>query len=465
MRQYGRVSSAHRRGELLGVAAAVLSVGAITVANYGLREFVPVAATGMVYLLAVLFVSSRWGLWTGVLTAALSAGAWNHFHIPPTGGFSISHGENWLALAVFLFAAFVTSASADAAKARAEEADDRRREADLGADLARVLLGGDDVDEALRLVGQRIAQAYGLASVLVEARWVDSDAGHKALPLIVNGSRVGTLLVARDADPETVTMLRDRVLPALETLVGAAKRRSELEAQVIETKALRRSDVVKTALLRSVSHDLRSPLTGITTAAGGLSSDTLSDEGRRELVSVIATEAERLSRLVDNLLDLSRLQGGGAEPRLDWCSVEEVVRGAAESAPAPRGGFEIAIEPDLPLIHADATQLERALANILDNAIRHGDAASVTVSVRGAGPRLTVQITDGGQGIAPDELDRIFDAFHGTGESAGTGLGLAIARGFVEANGGRIRVESPPGQGATFTVQLPVAAGQLVGAR
>lgn len=462
MRQYGRVSSAHRRRELAGLGAAVLSVGAITVANYGLREFVPVAATGMVYLLAVLFVSSRWGLWTGVLTAGLSAGAWNHFHIPPTGGFSISHGENWLALAVFLFAAFVTSASADAAKARAEEADDRRREADLGADLARVLLGGDDFDEALRLVGQRIAQAYGLASVLVEARWVDSDTRHKALPLIVNGSRVGTLLVARDADPETVTLLRDRILPALETLVGAAKRRIELEAQVIETKALRRSDVVKTALLRSVSHDLRSPLTGITTAAGGLSSDTLSDEGRRELVSVIATEAERLSRLVDNLLDLSRLQGGGAEPRLDWCSVEEVVRGAAASAPG--GGFDIAIEPDLPLIHADASQLERALANILDNATRHGDAASVTVSVRGAGPRVTVQITDRGRGIAHDELDRIFDAFHGTGESAGTGLGLAIALGFVEANGGRIRVESPPGQGATFTVQLPVAAGQLVGA-
>ncbi len=436
----------------------MLSVAAITVANYGLRELVPVVATGMVYLLAVLLVSSQWGLWMGTLTACASAAAWNYFHIPPTGGFTISQGENWLALAVFLVAAVVTSALADAAKARAEEAESRRREADLSAEMARVLLGGSDTDESLRLVGQRIAQTLELSSVSVEPSWIDSDARRKALPLVVQGSRVGTVLVPKGADPATLELLQDRVMPALETLVAAARQRSELESQVIETKALRRSNVVKTALLRSVSHDLRSPLTAITTSAGGLASETLSAEGRGELVSVIATEAERLSRLVDNLLDLSRLQGGGAEPRLDWCSVEEVVRAAADSVPAPEDGFDIEVEPDLPLIHADASQLERALANILENATRHGGGASVTVRVRGAGPRVSIQVTDLGPGVPRHELDRIFEPFHGTGERAGTGLGLAIARGFVEANGGRIRVESLPGQGTTFTVQLSTAA-------
>ena len=116
------------------------------------------------------------------------------------------------------------------------------------------------------------------------------------------------------------------MVPALEALVGAARKREQLEAQVIETKALRRSNVVKTTLLRSVSHDLRSPLTAITTAAGGLASETLSDDERRELGSVIAVESARLSRLVDNLLDLTRLQSGAAEPQSDWCSVEELVR-------------------------------------------------------------------------------------------------------------------------------------------
>ena len=117
-------------------------------------------------------------------------------------------------------------------------------------------------------------------------------------------------MVPRDTDPAVLEALQDRVVPALETLVAAARKRDELETQVIETKALRRSNVVKTAVLRSVSHDLRSPLTAITTAAGGLGSETLSPEARAELTSVIALESARLSRLVDNLLDLSQLQAG-----------------------------------------------------------------------------------------------------------------------------------------------------------
>ena len=132
-------------------------------------------------------------------------------------------------------------------------------------------------------------------------------------------------------------------------------------------------------MLRSVSHDLRSPLTAITTAAAGLSSQTLSPEARAELTSVIALESARLSRLVDNLLDLSKLQAGAVEPHADWCSVEELVRAALDSVPEPAGGFDVQIDPDLPLLRADATQLERALANVLDNASRYAADAPVTV--------------------------------------------------------------------------------------
>jgi two-component system, OmpR family, sensor histidine kinase KdpD len=439
-----------------------VSVAAVTVADYGLRELVPVVATGIVYLLAVLLVSIRWGLALGVVTAIASAAAWNFFHIPPTGNFTIADGENWLALAVFLIVAAVTSTLASQAAARAAEAESRRREADLSAEMAQLLLGATEVDESLQLVGQRIAQAFGLSSVAVEMSWRDSDQRLRALPLVVDGSRVGTVLVPRDVDEATLDLLQDRVVPALETLVSAARRRGELEAQVIETKALRRANVVKTALLRSVSHDLRSPLTAITTAAGGLQSETMSAEGRGELVAIVATEAARLSRLVDNLLDLSRLQGGGAEPRRDWCSIDEVVRAALDTAPASDGGFETHIEPDLPLVEADAAQLERALANVLENAVRHGDGAPVAVNVRRAGRQIGIRVTDQGPGVPRQELDRIFEPFHGSGAHAGTGLGLAIARGFVEANGGRIRAESLPGQGTSFTIQIPVAAQRPV---
>ena len=414
-------------------------------------------------MLAVLFVSSIFGLWFGLLTALLSALAFNFFHIPPTGRLTIADGENWLALGVFLVAAAVISGLAGAARARADEAETRRAEADLTAEMARILLGGTELEESLRTAGQRIASAFGLASVSVELAWADSDERRRALPLIVDGSRVGTVLVPRDAEPAVLEALQDRVVPALETLVVAARRRDELETQVIETKALRRSNVVKTAVLRSVSHDLRSPLTAITTAAGGLTSDTLSPESREELTSVIALESVRLSRLVDNLLDLSRLQAGGVESRADWISLEEILRAAVKSVAPPPGGFDVQIEAGLPLVQADAGQLERAFANVLENAGRYAAGEPVTVRARNSGRQLMLRIGDRGPGVAREELERIFEPFHSAGEQSGTGLGLAIARGFVEANGGRIKAESLPGQGTTIVIQLPAPVEQPAG--
>lgn len=440
-----------------GSAAAVASVAAITIANYGLRELVPVVSTSVVYMLAVLLVSSRWGLWLGLLTAVLSAAAFNFFHLYPTGRFVIADEQNWVALAIFLVVAAVTSKLADTARSRAAEAERRRREADLTAEMARLLLGGAALEESLPLVGQRIAQTFELPSVEVEPRWVDSDRHRRAVPLIVEGSRAGTLLVPVGSDAEVLEALQNRVVPALETLLTAARQREELGSQVIETKALRRSDVVKTTLLRSVSHDLRSPLTAITTAAGGLESETLSDSQRRELVSVISAESARLERLVQNLLDLSRLQAGGAEPNADWCSVDELVRSAVESLAAPPGGFHVDLDEDLPLVRVDAGQLDRALANVLENSVRFAGEEQVTIRVRSSGRNVVLRVSDRGPGIPKEELERIFEPFHrAQARGAGSGLGLAISRGFLEANGGRIRAESLPGQGTSFVIQLAV---------
>ncbi len=452
------VSSVDHRRLATGLCAAVASVAAITVANYGLRELVPVVSTGVVYMLAVLLVSSRWGLWLGLLTAVLSAAAFNFFHLQPTGRFTIADEQNWVALAIFLVVAAVTSTLADAARSRAAEAESRRREADLTAEMARLLLGGAQIAESLRLVGQRVAQTFDLPSVEVEPRWVDSDRRRRAVPLIVEGSRAGTLLVPAGTDALTLETLQDRVVPALETLLTAAREREELESQVIETKALRRSNVVKTTLLRSVSHDLRSPLTAIATAAGGLESETLSDDQRRELVSVISSESARLERLVQNLLDLSKLQAGGAEPNADWCSVEELVRSAIEAGPAPPAGFDVDLDDgDLPLVRVDAAQVDRALANVLENSVRFADEEPVTIRCRASGRNVVLRISDHGPGIAKEELERVFEPFHRSSEhGGGSGLGLAIARGFIEANGGRIRAESLPGQGTSFVIQLAV---------
>ena len=449
--------ASEHRGVASGLLAAVISVAAITVAIYGLREVVPVLSTGVVYLLAVLLVSTGWGLWFGLLTAVLSTAAFNFFHLPPENAFSIAEGENWVGLAMFLVAAAVTSTLAGAVRARAREADRKRAEADLTAEMARLLLSGESLEHSLQRVGQRIADAFDLPAVAVHSSWTAGDERRRALPLIADGSRVGTVMVPADIDEAALKALEHRVIPALETLLGAARRRGELEAQLIETETLRRANVLKTTLLRSVSHDLRSPLTAIATAAGGLQSRTLSDEQRRELASVVIAESARLERLVRNLLDLSRLQVGGAEPRADWCSIEEVLQAAVDSVPARAGMFDVELDPDLPLLRADAAQLERALANILENAARFAGTQPVTIRGRLVGQDVLLQIRDRGPGVRREDLERIFEPFYRTGNNhAGSGLGLAIARGFVEVNGGRVRAESVPGRGTCFVVRFGV---------
>jgi len=463
MRDDFLMSRPREHSPVVGLAVAVASVAAITGVNYGLRELAPPVSTGVVYLLAVLLVSSYWGLGLGLVTGFLSAAAFNFSHIPPTGEFHIADAGNWVALGVFLIAAGVTSTLAHAASERAEEAERRRREADLTTEMARLLLGGSSTEDSLRAAGRRIGAAFGLESVRVELSWVDSGPREKAFPLVVDRNRIGTVLVPKDADPASLEAIQERVVPALGTLVAAARRRAELESQVIETKALRRSDAVQKSLLRAVSHDFRSPLTAITTAVRGLRSGTLSDEARDELTSIAASETERLTRLVENLLDLSRLQAGGAAPRASSCSLEEIVRAAADASPEPDAGFDIALDDQLPGLNCDAAQLERAVANVLENSARFAGDRPVTVRARAAGAWLTLRVSDQGPGIARDELERIFEPFHRALDrpSRGSGLGLAIARGFVEANRGRLRAESVPGKGSTFVFQLPAARDAL----
>jgi two-component system sensor histidine kinase KdpD len=254
--------------------------------------------------------------------------------------------------------------------------------------------------------------------------------------------------------------VRARIAPALEALLGAALDRERLQAEVVETQALRRSDVIKTALLRAVSHDLRSPLTAILTAGEALRSPSLAQAEREDLGLVVVEEAQRLSALVDKLLDLSKLQSGAAEPRRDWCSLEEVIRTAAEEVDGSNGtAFALSFDAELPLVQADAAQLERVLVNLLENAKRYSGGHPVKVRARVVGGKLVVRVIDRGPGMTARQLDRVFEPFY-RGEQdarAGSGLGLAIVRGFVEANGGRVHAESLPGQGTVLVVELPLA--------
>jgi two-component system, OmpR family, sensor histidine kinase KdpD len=450
-----------RRSPWLGVLVALASIAAITAIIAPLKGSAPVLSLGVLYLLAVLLVSTFWGLWLGIATAIGSAAAFNWFHIPPTGRFTIADAENWVGLAVFLAAAVVASTLADVARSRATEADRRRREADLAADMARLLLGEADLDEALSVVSQRLAVALGLPGARVELGSGDPAEGETTIPLDAGHGREAVLLLPSGAAPDEAERVKQRVVPALQALLAAALDREALQAEVVETRALRRSDDIKTALLRAVSHDLRSPLTAIVASADAVSSPALEQDERDELAASIKDQAERLSLLVDKLLDLSRLQAGEAQPRRDWVSIEEVARVAADELEErdPGAHVKLSIDPELPLVRADPAQLERAFANLLENARRYSGDHPVQIRAREVAGRVLIRVVDRGPGIPKAELDRIFEPFHRADRAdghRGSGLGLAIVRGFVEANGGRVWAESLPGQGTVFVIELPV---------
>jgi two-component system sensor histidine kinase KdpD len=445
-----------RRSTALGLLVAAGSLAVTTALLFPLEQVASPVSLGVLYLLAVLLVSSLWGLWLGLATSVAAALCFNFFHIPPTGRFTIADAENWVALAVFLVASAVVSTLSELARVRAREADRRRREADLAAELARLLLGTPEPRAALGSAAKRIADALEVDSASVVLQRVDGDARHAAIPL----GEHGTLLVPAAAEE----VARERVAPALEALLAAALERERLTREVVETDALRRSDEIKTAVLRSVSHDLRSPLTAIVAAGEALTSLSLSDADRTELSETITHESARLTRLVDQLLDLSRLQAGAAEPRADWISLDEVIHAAVEDTGAGEDEVRLAIAPDLPLIRADATQLRRAFANLIENALRYGAGHPVSVRARVSGNRILMRVVDQGPGISAAEQERIFIPFYRGPAPAGhgSGLGLAIVRGFVEANGGHVHVESLPGQGTSFVVELPLPAAAPV---
>jgi two-component system, OmpR family, sensor histidine kinase KdpD len=487
----------------VGIVVSLALVAFCTLLIYPLGQAAPVVSLGVVYMLAVVIVSVTWGVGLGVATSLLSALAFNYFHLPPTGHFTIRNADNWVALIAFLVVAVLASSVAEVTRARAREAAERRREADLSAEMARLLLSGRRLSEDLPTAAARLSQVLDLPSAAVELEAVEGDERRVAFPLREGPRRLGTLLVPSDTSEVTLRRLQERVVPALESLLSAALERDSLLADVVETAALRRTDVVKTALLRAVSHDLRSPLTAISAAADALDSVSLSKQERSEMAAIIQQETRRLSRLVDNLLDLSRLEAGAAEPHAVWSSVEEVLRAALIELTSGEGDFNLSIDRDLPLVSVDPVQMERAFVNVLENARRHSGGHPVSVRARAvrslaspsasapiptnerlgdavaaptppllpthdgpAGDRLVVRVVDRGPGIPPAQLERVFEPFYraGTphGGHRGSGLGLAIARGFTESNGGRLHVESLPGQGATFVFELPLIPEQRV---
>jgi two-component system, OmpR family, sensor histidine kinase KdpD len=445
----------------------VLALGAATGVIYALRPFAPDLSLGVVYVPAILVVAVGWGLAYAVAASVAGMLAFNWLFLPPRHSFSLSDSENWYALAVFLVVAVVVSELAARARRRAEEAEQRRREAELQADVSAILLEPGDMPGKLRRVETLASAVLGVPHVHLELGSLRAPADDETVvELQAPGGSVGRAFFRRGAGPPPERA--DRVLSGLAALLAFAADRERLAHRAVEAETLRRSDLVKTAILRSVSHDLRSPLTAIRAAGEGLEHAALElDEADRlDLLATIRDAARRLDRLVANLLDLSRLEANAAEPRPELWALDELIGRALEQLGPDAERVDVVLSEEPPLARVDARQIERALVNLIENALKFSPPGS-RVAVRGEriGDESVVSIADSGPGLTRRELARAFEPFErgvAAADGSGSGLGLAIARGFAQANHGRLWAESERGSGATFRLAFP-AAGSPVG--
>src|SRR6266516_1435875 len=446
-----------RRPRRIAVAT-VFSAAAVAVVTgivFALTSYAPALSLGVLYVFAVLPVAVLFGMAYAIAVSIASMLALNWFFLPPLHTFPLEESGSWISLAVYLVTAFVVSEFAARARRRAADAEQRRREAALLADVSGILLEADHVQEAIRDVAARAATALGAKRARIELRSLRRPApGEAAYELVARGENVGRLFLDETARPPVE--VAERVLPALASLLAVAEDRERLRARLLDAETLRKSDAIKTALLRAVSHDFRSPLTAIRAGTEGLRDEalTLSPQDRAALQDAILTEVLRLERLVSNLLDLSRLEVGAAQPRPEIWTLDGLLARALDTLGGAGARVAVTLEPGLRPVRVDGAQAERILVNLIENALEHSPADE-PVEVHGAdeGDEVVVRVLDRGPGIRPSELDRIFEPFElGAAGAArkGTGLGLAIARGFTQANGGRIWAEPGSDGGATF---------------
>jgi two-component system sensor histidine kinase KdpD len=452
-------------------SAIVLPVVA-TVLGVLLRESVDLSTDVVLFFLATVITAMIGGLAPALLAAIGGGLLLNVFLTPPLYTLSVAQPENAFAIVAMVVVAALVAAVVDRADRRAVQAAQARTEATLLASFARVVLSRSD---PLPKLLERVREAFGLTAVALLER-----SGSAWEVTACTGPAPCTTPGDADADVEidegvhlvgsgrTLTASENALFGAVsgQALLALRNRRMAAEA----TDAQRRADAagLRTALLSAVGHDLRTPLTAIKAAAGSLRDPTLrmSTTDRQELLATVEESADRLTGLVDNLLDSSRLATGAVSPVAEPVGLDEVVAAAMTSVHGDAGRVAVEVGEDLPDVLADAGLAERVVANLVDNALRHGGDGTVAVRASAYADRVELRVVDGGPGVPRKQRDRLFTPFQQLGDrrsATGVGLGLHVARGFAEAMGGTLDAEDTPGGGLTMVLSLPAAPrGALV---
>ncbi|MGW7542332.1 DUF4118 domain-containing protein [Streptomyces sp. NPDC054770] len=454
-------------GWLAGVLGPVLLTWLLTSA----APEVGLANDMLLYLTLTVAAALMGGLFPALASAVVGSLLLNWFFTPPVHTLTIADPKNIVAIAIFVGVAVSVASVVDLAARRTHQAARLRAESEILSYLAGNVLRGETSLEALL---ERVRETFGMESVALLER-----TGETA-PWTCAGS-VGSQPAEHpeDADVDVpvgdhmALSLRGRVLPASDRRVLAAFAaqaavvldRQRLQREADRAKELAEGNRIRTALLAAVSHDLRTPLAGIKAAVSSLRSDDVewSEEDRTELLQAIEGGADRLDLLVGNLLDMSRLQTGTVTPVIRETDLDEVVPMALGGV--PEESVELDIPETLPMVDVDRGLLERAVANVVENAVKYSPPGEkVLVSASAIADRVEVRVVDRGPGVPDEAKDRIFEPFQRYGDSprgAGVGLGLAVARGFTEAVGGTIHAEDTPGGGLTMVLAVPTAPDRL----
>lgn len=514
------IASITGRSVLVGLLAVVF----LSALMLPFRTTLGVLNVLLIYLILTFVLALTSGLWAAVFSAIFGFLVFDLVFIPPYLTFTVAEPDHVLALFVYLGVAIVTARLASGMRERTEEAVRETRRMALLAELNWALISGVGLDDILSRIADRVVTVYGslgcrvlLADregvLHVEAYYPASlgeNVDRTGLALAewaiehrqpVGRSNRGRRVVKQSRDPgfrpaalggrATPDVLylpilsRDRVAGVLEVIgrpgsgafhaederllttfvdqAALALERARLSEEAAQAAVHAKSDELKSALLSAVSHDLRTPLASIKASATSLLDDSVAWDAsaRRELLVAIDEETDRLTLMVSNLLDLSRIEGGALRPRKDWYDLDELIAdvryrlaGRTESHP-----ISLEIDDDLPLLRFDYVEIAQVLTNLLENAVRYTPPGTpITIGAHEIPGAVKVSVRDAGSGIAPEHQRRIFEKFYrapGTSATPGTGIGLAISKGLVEAHGGEIGLESAPGEGATFWFTIP----------
>ena len=505
----GDIESAPQQQAIDGVPYVIslcMVAGALAI-GLGLQQFLGISNIALVFLTAVLASAVTYGLWPSLFVCLVSVLAYNFFFLPPLYTFTIADPENVVALVVFAVVAVIASNLTARVRSQAFAARQRATTTEELYLFSRKLAGAVNLEDLLwatayqialmlkvRVVlllpeGESIAVRAGYppedsldAADLAAAKWTwqsNRPAGRGAdtlpgakrlfLPMRTGRGPVGVVGLDNDRAGPLLTPDQRRLLDALADQAALAIERISLAKDVDEARLTAETERLRSALLTSISHDLRTPLASILGSATSLKNyrRTLDDAAQDELIGTIQEESERLNRFIANLLDMTRLEAGAVRPRDDMIDLGDIVGSALERARKVLAKHRVMLDlgSDLPMLKLDPVLFEQVLFNLLDNAAKYAAAGTeVRLMARHEGNSLRLRVMDEGPGIPPADLERIFDKFYrvqaADNRRVGIGLGLAICRGFVEAMGGTIVAGNREDRrGAVFTITFSVPAG------